>query len=124
MMPLTVLKSASASTPEQLIRLFHQSQLEWARHLGEETELDYGRWISDPAICLLDAYLLPGMKPADLIAEMNQRSPDWRCCSLNPSVPADQTTPLTNALMSNGWNSEPSTLLYRRRPISPPISIH
>src|SRR5712664_3353992 len=99
-MPLTVLKSSYASTPEQLIRLFHQSQLEWARHLGEETELDFGRWISDPANCLLDAFVTAGMTPADLITQMNARG--WQGCSISPSVPTDQIAPLAEALLANG----------------------
>jgi GNAT superfamily N-acetyltransferase len=119
MKSLTVLKSSHTATPEQLVRLFHQSQLEWTRHLGEEIELDFGRWISQPANCLLDAFLLPGIKPADLIAEMHRRSLAWRCCSLNPSVPADQTIPLADALIAIGWNSQPSTILYRRSPVAP-----
>jgi GNAT superfamily N-acetyltransferase len=121
-MPLTVLKNTSASTPEQLIRLFHQSQLEWARHLGDETELDYGRWIADPANCLLDAYLLPDQKPSDLIADMNRRSPTWQCCSLNPSMPDDRTAPLAAALLAEGWVSQPTNILYRRRPASQTVS--
>lgn len=121
-MPLTVLKSSYASTPEQLIRLFHQSQLEWARHIGEETELDFGRWISDPANCLLDALVPPGMNPVELVAEMNQRFPAWQGCSINPSVPISQTAPLVEMLLAKGWASVPTTILHRRQPIRPTLS--
>jgi hypothetical protein len=112
MTPLTVLKTSSASSPEQLVRLFHQSQLEWARHLGEETELDFGRWIDGPN-CLLDALLLPGMKASDLIGEMANRS--WQCCSLNPSAAKEQTAPLVEALLTAGWTACPLNILYRNQ---------
>ena len=112
MTPLTVLKTSSASSPEQLVRLFHQSQLEWARHLGEETELDFGRWIDGPN-CLLDAFPLPGMKASDLIGEMASRS--WEGCSLNPSAAKEQTAPLVDALLTAAWTACPLNILYRNQ---------
>ena len=117
-MPLTVLKTPVASSPEQLIRLFHQSQLEWARHFGDETELDFGRWIPADG-CLLDAYLLPGFKPSDVLTDMIERSRqagcEWNCCTLNPSMPKEQTVPLVNELLATGWVSRPIEILYRAK---------
>jgi Acetyltransferase (GNAT) family len=114
MTALNVLKTSPLSSPDQLVRLFHQSQLEWARHLGEESELDFGRWILD---CLFEAYLVPGISPEDVISQMAAK--DWHCCTLNPSVPAEQTVPLAKALLTQGWMFRSQTILYRQRPVSP-----
>ena len=117
MLPLTVLKNSPSSSPEQLVRLFHQSQLEWARHMGEETELDFGRWIP-AANCLLDAFL-PKIKACDVMAEMEERSrqggSEWNCCSLNPSLPGEQTAPLAEALLAAGWVARPLNILHRNQ---------
>jgi GNAT superfamily N-acetyltransferase len=123
-MPLPVLRNPSASSPADFIRLFHQSQLEWSRHLGEEIQLDFGRWISNPSLpgcddanCLLDAYLVPGISPSQLLTDMDARCQragvPWRRCSLNPSVPADQIADLIRALQSAGWRSTPLDVLYK-----------
>jgi GNAT superfamily N-acetyltransferase len=125
-MPLPVLRNASASSPADFIRLFHQSQLEWCRHLGEESELDFGRWISNPALpgcedanCLLDAFLIPGLSATQLIAEMEARSgrtgAPWRRCSINPSVPSEQTAPLVDALQNAGWLRTSLEVLYKNK---------
>ena len=100
--------------------------MEWSRHLGEETELDFGRWIcntnlpdSDEANCLLDAYLIPGTSPSQLLAEMNDRcqkaGTPWRRCSINPSAPIEQTAPLIEALQTAGWKPTPTEILYKKK---------
>jgi GNAT superfamily N-acetyltransferase len=125
-MPLTVLRNIAVATPADLIRLYHQSQLEWCRHLGEEAQLDFGRWISNPSLvncddanCLLDAFLFPGISPAQLLAEManrcRQASTPWRKCTINPSVPTGQTTPLTEMLQSSGWMASSLNIQYRKK---------
>jgi GNAT superfamily N-acetyltransferase len=125
-MPLTVLPNTFAQSTAELVRLFHQSQLEWSRHLGEETQLDFGRWISNPALpdsttanCLHDARLLSGFSAARLIKEMeakaNATGVPWRFCSLNPSMPPDQSQALADALTQSGWKSEPLRILHRKR---------
>jgi len=129
-MPLPVLPNASASSPADFIRLYHQSQLEWCRHLGEETELDFGRWICSPALgesedanCLLDAFLTPGISATQLLSEMDDRcrraGTTWRRCSLNPSMPAGQTAPLAAALLNAGWKPSSQELLYKKKGDSP-----
>ena len=122
-MSLIVLPNIHNSTPADFVRLFHQSQLEWFRHLGEETELDFGRWISNPefpelpeANCLLDAYLPPGMTASRLIAEMNAKTPRWRACSLNPSMPSEF---LGEALVGAGWKATPLNIFYRSKKTEP-----
>jgi GNAT superfamily N-acetyltransferase len=125
-MPLTVLKTIPASSPADLIRLFHQSQLEWSRHLGEEIELDFGRWISNPILptvddanCLLDAFIVPGMTAAEVISQMDDRSQQhWRCCTLNPSMTPDRTGELVAALLAQGWTMQTTDILYRTRAIA------
>jgi GNAT superfamily N-acetyltransferase len=123
-MPLPVLQYNPQPKPGDLIRLFHQSQLEWARHLGEETELDFGRWISNPdlpdspvANALLDAYLIPGITPphiADLLVEKR-----CRCCTINPSFAGNA---IIDELSARGWISRPTDILYRQRVVSPTFS--
>ena len=120
-MPLPVLPSTFSQSSADLIRLFHQSQLEWSRHLGEETQLDFGRWISNPALpdsreanCLHDAFLLPGLSAAQLIAD--QAALPWRGCSLSPSMP---TTGLADALVQAGWKPEPLKIFYRKKNVEP-----
>jgi hypothetical protein len=110
MTPLKVLKTTPNSSPDQLVRLFHQSQLEWARHLGVESELDFGRWIADG---LFEAYLVSGISVEDVISQMSTR--EWTFCTLNPSVPSDQTEPLAEALLAQGWNSRSINILYRQQ---------
>jgi len=125
-MPLPVLPNAAASSPADFIRLFHQSQLEWCRQLGEETQLDFGRWISNPALggcddanCLLDAFLVPGFSAAQLLTEMDDRcrraGTPWRRCSINPSMPIDRTAPLIDALQNSGWKCSSLELLYKNK---------
>jgi GNAT superfamily N-acetyltransferase len=123
-MPLPVLRNATAATPADFIRLFHQSQLEWSRHLGEETELDFGRWIFNPDLpdssdsnCLHDAFLIPGLSASQLLADMTERTRNagvpWRRCSINPSAKIDQTEPLIDALKNAGWSPTPLEVRYR-----------
>ncbi len=141
-MPLTVLGNAAAFTPSDFVRLFHQSQLEWSRHVGEETELDFGRWIfsktlldCDDANCLHDAFLVPGLAGKDLLLDMQHRCENtgvpWRRCSLNPSAAVDQSQQLTASLEAAGWTADPLQIFYHvKKPVgavqqysSPPLTI-
>jgi len=121
-MLLRVLPSSPPST--DLIRLFHQSQLEWSRHLGEETQLDFGRWIHNPELahsgianCLHDAFLLPSLRADQLIDQMEinckEAGVPWRCCSLNPSASPTLLTELADALTAHGWTAQPLEILCR-----------
>jgi GNAT superfamily N-acetyltransferase len=123
-MPLTVLKSVPASSPADLLRLFNQSQLEWSRGVGEETELDFGRWLSNPALksceeanCLLDAFLLPGVPVADVIRQIE----DTRClyCTVNPSMGLDRSPELIAALVDQGWILQTTDIFYRNQAVAP-----
>jgi GNAT superfamily N-acetyltransferase len=124
-MALTVLPSTFAPSSADLVRLFHQSQLEWSRHLGEETGLDFGRWVSNPSLannrdanCLHDAFVLPDLPAEPVIATMQERADraglPWRSCSLSSSMP---TVGLADALLRGGWTAAPLTIFYRRKHI-------
>ena len=47
-MPLPVLQGIAARSNDDLVRLFHRTELHWSRHLGEEAPLDAGVAISNP----------------------------------------------------------------------------
>jgi len=49
-MPLPILQPTSQATPQTLLRLFHQTELNWARHLGEEQVLALGTAIFNPEL--------------------------------------------------------------------------
>jgi GNAT superfamily N-acetyltransferase len=118
---LPILKSSSAVSPDQLIRLFHQSQLEWSRHVGEETELDFGRGISNPLLpaskdanCVLDAFCLPGEQAAESLKQLREHLRTFASlrCVLNPSMNRDQVPMLRDLLSADGWLEDPLDILH------------
>lgn len=126
-MLLPVISTKPVSSRTDLIRLFHQAQLQWFSHLGDETVLDYGRWIAS-AGCLLDAFLLPDLDADQLIRQTNELAETqfstWQSCSLNPSMPIDKTFPLAEALTASGWKLDPLDVVYRQqKSLLPPIDI-
>ena len=66
-MPTTPLRVVAAPPAADAVRLFHRSQLQWARGVAEEVPVDGGTWLRNPdlqpladANCVLDAALDPG----------------------------------------------------------------
>ena len=41
-MSLPILKTTTESTPDALLRYFHQTELQWTRHTSQEAQLDVG----------------------------------------------------------------------------------
>jgi ribosomal protein S18 acetylase RimI-like enzyme len=122
-MPLPILNNATEPTPENLVRLFHRTELHWVRHLGEETQLDCGVAFTNaqlPAVwdanLVIDAALPPGMSPAQAFAEVDAhfRSAGTRCLQwlMNPSAPAAQVLPLVDHLRSRGWEPRPYDVMH------------
>ncbi len=118
-MPLPILSSTTAD----LVRLLHRSQLDWCRAVGEETTLDCGTLICNPdlptiaeANCIVNARIIPGTTAAKVVESVGA---DCRRWSLNPSVTAEQTSPLADHLVQTGWLPITSDifLLRKQRPL-------
>jgi ribosomal-protein-alanine N-acetyltransferase len=115
-MPLPILQASTEPTPENLVRLFHRTELHWVRHVGEETQLDVGTAFTNgalPAVWdangVLDAALPPGVAPEAAVAEAerhySQQALRCRQWIMNPSAPASQTLPHVDLLSSRGFRT-------------------
>src|SRR3954451_10478761 len=105
-MPLPILQTPGSA---DLVRLFHKTELNWARHLGEEAALEAGTAVSNPELPnvwdanrVLDAALPDGVSPAEAFEEVEGhfRRAGTRCMAwlLNPAAPAQRTAPLAEHL--------------------------
>ena len=113
-MPLPILRATTEPTPDNLVRLFHRTELHWVRHLGEEAQLDAGTAITNASLPnvwdangVLDAAVPAGSTPEAAVAEVEAHFSDRgvRCRRWvpNPSAPPEQTRPLVDRLTSSGW---------------------
>jgi ribosomal-protein-alanine N-acetyltransferase len=130
-MPLPILQAYTDATPENLVRLFHRTELHWVRHLGEEAQLDAGVAFTNPELKavaeangVVDAALPPGVSPADAVDEVRRHfdatGTTCRRWLLNPAAPEAQTRPLGDYLVSAGWRPEPYDIMYLAgRPAAP-----
>lgn len=124
-MPLPILNNQDAS-PADLMRLFHRTELHWARQVAEdETALDCGVALTNPALPrvqqanqMLDAFIPDGASLSDVTTMVDDhfRAAGTRCCKwvLNPSMPAQRTRPLEEHLLSTGFRRETYDLMYLR----------
>jgi ribosomal protein S18 acetylase RimI-like enzyme len=121
-MPLPVLQISPRSA-EDLVRLFHRTELHWARHLGEETPLAVGTAFTNPQLPnvhnanrVLDAALPEGMSPEDAMREVEDhyRGHGTRCRQwiMNPAAPMAATAPLADHLRAFGFQPQPSDILH------------
>ena len=115
-MPLPILQYHADPTPQDLVRLFHRTELHWVRHLGEETQLDAGVTIANAELrrvwdanLVIDAALPPDMSPGDAVAEVDAHfsGVGSRCLQwiMNPSAAAERVQPLVQHLTSRGLAS-------------------
>jgi GNAT superfamily N-acetyltransferase len=122
-MPLPILQAHAQATPDDLVRLYHRTELHWLRHLGDEAQLDAGvaftrRELSTvtAANSMIDAALPPGGSPADVAEEARRHFEEaGTTCQrwlLNPAAPEAQTRPLAEHLAAQGWATESSDILY------------
>jgi ribosomal protein S18 acetylase RimI-like enzyme len=109
-MPLPILQT----TQEDLLRYYHRAQLQWARHLGSENQLDFGVAIFNPQLHdvhdanrILDAVLQPEESATAVIAqadaffvEQGCRCQQW---TLNESAPLHQRQRLENELQTQNY---------------------
>lgn len=116
-MPLPILQDYAAPTPENLVRLFHRTELHWVRHLGEETQLDGGVAITSrelPRVAeanrVMDAALPPGASPDEALDEVRRHfaivGTDCLSWVVNPAAPESGTGPLVERLVATGWESD------------------
>jgi ribosomal protein S18 acetylase RimI-like enzyme len=122
-MPLPILNNRDVS-PDDLVRLFHRTELHWARQVAEdEVTLECGVAMVTPALPrvhmanqLLDGFMPDDMSPADVVAHVDEtyRAAGVRCCkwTINPSMPPERTRPLEEHLLSNGFRRETFDLMY------------
>lgn len=124
-MPLPILKVTHAASSDDLLRLFHRTELHWTRHLGEETQLDVGTAFTNPELPrvwnanrVLDAALPAGVTPSEAVGEVEQHfaAQGLRCHQwiMNPAAPREQTAPLVEHLLTAGWRAEPADVLHLR----------
>jgi GNAT superfamily N-acetyltransferase len=133
-MPLPILQAHAEATPQDLVRLFHRTELHWLRHLGEETQLDAGvaftsRELSAVAAAnsVIDAAVPPGASVLDLIEDVRRHFEEagttCRRWLLNPAAPEMQTGPFAEHLAAQGWMTESTDILYLAgRPAAPAAS--
>jgi ribosomal protein S18 acetylase RimI-like enzyme len=135
-MPLPILQVttplATQATPQTLVRLFHQTQLHWSRHLAEEQLLDLGTALFNPQLSrvteaniLMDAAVAPGTDPADAIATAEvfyqEKGSHLRALIPNPSVSSDT---LKQRLLTLGWSADSRDIFkLGRQPAASPLLI-
>ncbi len=73
-MPLPILQGGRGASGEDLVRLFHRTELLRTRHLAEETSLDVGTAFTNPDLSrvaanrILDGAVPAGMTPAEAMS--------------------------------------------------------
>jgi GNAT superfamily N-acetyltransferase len=122
-MPLPILNNREV-TPDDLMRLFHRTELHWARQVAQdEAALDCGVALTNPSLPLvhqanqiLDAFIPEGMSLADVVAMTDDhfRAAGTRCWkwTINPSMPVERTRPLEEHLLAHGFRRETYDLMY------------
>jgi len=122
-MPLPILHMTTQPTREDLIRLFHRTELHWSRHIGEETALDVGTAFVNAELPrvrdanhMFDAALPPEMTPQQAVEQVEDhfRLAGVRCGSwvMNPSSAPAQTAPLVEHLLAQGHRRDALDIYY------------
>ena len=122
-MPLPILQAHTEPTPENLVRLFHRTELHWVRHAGEEAPLDVGVAFTNPQLpriwdanTVMDGALPPETSPEAAVAEADEHfaRAGTRCRQwiMNPSAPASQVAPLAEHLLSHGWAAHAYDIMH------------
>ncbi|HWE96795.1 MAG TPA: GNAT family N-acetyltransferase [Tepidisphaeraceae bacterium] len=121
-MSLPVLQITPRSN-EDLVRLFHRTELHWTRALAEESALSCGTAFTNPQLPnlfdgnrILDAALPEGMSPEESVREADAHFHDrgtrcWRWI-LNPAAPTTTTTPLADYLRAAGAKRVAADILH------------
>lgn len=104
------------TTQIDILRYYRRAKLQWARHLGEETQLDFGVAICNPKLELhdanriFDAFVPQGSLAREIISEAESffASQEGRCQQWTMSASADphSLVQLENELMGCGFRRE------------------
>jgi len=111
---LPVLSSNAPASDRDLLRLFYKTEIEWARHLGEETALEIGTAFANCALDriadanrIMDVACPGDLSPIDLmtIVDTHFASQKSRCLKYVPNISAapEQTARLVDHLRSRGF---------------------
>ena len=122
-MSLPILPSRPAASVADLIRFYHRCDLHWHQQIAEQTQLESGTALTNPnlpdvwdANLMFDAALPEGVSPADAVGEAEahfsanrSRIGKW---IMNPSAPAERTTPLVDHLLARGHTRRAFDILH------------
>lgn len=130
-MRLPVISISNDPSPEDLVRLYHRTQLHWRRHLGEESVLEIGTAIVNGALrdvpeanCVLDASAPPDMTVQQAADEADEHFAHRhsRCAAwvLNAGSSEQHARPLIAHLLNHGYTVRSRQILHVRGHFSPP----
>jgi ribosomal protein S18 acetylase RimI-like enzyme len=122
-MPLPILSSHQNVSTDDLVRLYHRTELHWVRQVAQETALDCGSAFTSASLSrvrsanvLFDGSIPDGATPADAVAEVEHHftSSGLKCLKwvLNPALPRERTAPLAEHLLSIGYTRDACDILY------------
>ncbi|HVT89796.1 MAG TPA: GNAT family N-acetyltransferase [Tepidisphaeraceae bacterium] len=125
-MPLPILKVSSIPTTETLVRYFHQTQSNWSAHVAEKAVLDCGTaWTNKElnrvfiANRMMDVALADGISPAQAMQMVDEHfAAQGSACRkwvMNPSAPAEQTSPMVEHLAASGFARLATQIMYLDR---------
>lgn len=129
-MSLPILNTPAVVSPDDLLRLFHRTELQWARQVGQEQTLPAGSAIFNPdapqvidANAIFDAAVPEGTDPATAIAEVDAfyASQQTRCRAwvINPSISTERADTLAAALTAAGATPQVVDVMHTAQPIIP-----
>jgi ribosomal protein S18 acetylase RimI-like enzyme len=111
-MPLPIL----STTHDDLLRFYRRAKLHWARHLAEESPLDFGVAFFNPQLPIrdanrvYDAFVPPDMTPAEMISQAEQfyAERNCRCLQWTLSAGADPASAarLENELLNRNFRPD------------------
>ncbi len=124
-MSLPILQFKSEPSPRDLLRLYEKARHQWVGALAEEENLQCATALVNPSLPRVhdanhvrDVALPAGMRPAEAfeIVEHYFAQKSVRCWKwiMNPSAPADQTLPMADHLLANGYTPESADVLALR----------
>jgi GNAT superfamily N-acetyltransferase len=126
--PLPILQIDSAPSDEVLVRFFHRGRLHWRRHLGQEMPCEVGTALVAADEPLFNT-LMEAAIPADWDVEAAVRAVEaafgafggCRTWIMNPSAPAEQTGPLVERLLAEGYHARAETIFHLPNPSVPAV---
>jgi ribosomal protein S18 acetylase RimI-like enzyme len=131
-MSLPILQATSQPTPATLVRLFHQTEIQWTRHLAEEQVIDLGTAFFNPAFpqlvaanLILDASVPATVPPVGAMEAAREfyRQQGVDLLGLIPA-PSTQSDALEVHLATAGlFLHRRNILRLTRRPAASPLSM-